>query len=62
MCEIARLILFPQEDPYKLVTISKDVHPVSLNISDFLIHDGQVAFISSDQQGVMRVLEYDATG
>lgn len=51
-----------QEDPYKFTTISKDLQHVSVVTADFLVHDGQVTFISSDRNGDMRMLDFDPTG
>ncbi|OXG80075.1 protein CFT1 [Cryptococcus neoformans var. grubii Br795] len=50
-----------QEDPYKFTTISKDLQHVSVVTADFLVHDGQVTFISSDRNGDMRMLDFDPT-
>nr|XP_018259229.1 protein CFT1 [Kwoniella dejecticola CBS 10117]OBR81387.1 protein CFT1 [Kwoniella dejecticola CBS 10117] len=51
-----------QEDPYKLTTISKDLQPVSPLVTDFLVHEGQMTFISNDREGNMRMLDFDPTG
>ncbi|WWC73047.1 protein CFT1 [Kwoniella pini CBS 10737] len=48
-----------QEDPYKLTTISKDLQPVSPLVTDFLVHEGQMTFISNDREGNMRMLDFD---
>ncbi|TYJ59069.1 protein CFT1 [Cryptococcus floricola] len=50
-----------QENPYKFSTISKDLQGVSVVTTDFLVHDGQVTFISSDRNGDIRMLEFDPT-
>ncbi|WWD06819.1 protein CFT1 [Kwoniella europaea PYCC6329] len=50
-----------QEDPYKLTTISKDLQPVSPVVTDFLVHEGQLTFISNDREGNMRMLDFDPT-
>ncbi|WWC91156.1 uncharacterized protein L201_006097 [Kwoniella dendrophila CBS 6074] len=50
-----------QEDPYKLTTISKDLQPVSPVVTDFLVHEGQLTFISNDREGHMRMLDFDPT-
>ncbi|WWD21338.1 protein CFT1 [Kwoniella shandongensis] len=48
-----------QEEPYKFTTISKDLQPISTVTTDFLVHEGQVNFVSNDRNGDMRMLEYD---
>ena len=51
-----------QEHPYKLLAISKDLQEVHTVTSDFLVHDGQVAFLSTDRFGNMRMLDFDPAG
>nr|ODO03748.1 protein CFT1 [Cryptococcus depauperatus CBS 7855] len=50
-----------QEEPYKFTTVSKDLQHVSVVTADFLVHDGQVTFISSDRNGDIRMLDFDPT-
>ncbi|WVW79420.1 protein CFT1 [Kwoniella bestiolae CBS 10118] len=50
-----------QEDPYKLTTISKDLQPVSPVVTDFLVHESQMTFVSNDREGNMRMLDFDPT-
>ncbi|WRT69124.1 protein CFT1 [Kwoniella shivajii] len=50
-----------QEEPYKFITISKDLQPVSPIVTDFLVHEGQMTFISNDRNGDMRMLDFDPT-
>ena len=51
-----------QEHPYKLLAISKDLQEVHTVSADFLVHDGQVSFLSTDRFGNMRMLEFDPAG
>lgn len=48
-----------QETPYKFTTISRDLQDRSLVSADFLVMEGQVAFVSNDRSGDMRMLVYD---
>ncbi|WVQ81298.1 protein CFT1 [Cryptococcus sp. DSM 104549] len=50
-----------QEHPYKFTTVSKDLQQVSVVTADFLVHDGQLTFLSSDRNGDMRMLDFDPT-
>lgn len=58
------VILTPeQEDPYyKFTVICKDLQAVSVMAADFLVHEGQVTFITSDTAGEMRMLDFDPAG
>ncbi|WVF65469.1 protein CFT1 [Kwoniella sp. CBS 6097] len=48
-----------QEEPYKFTTVSKDLQKVSPITTDFLVHEGQVSFVSNDRAGDMRMLDFD---
>ncbi|EMD34631.1 hypothetical protein CERSUDRAFT_116804 [Gelatoporia subvermispora B] len=48
-----------QEDPYKLVILGKDPYPLYVTKADFFFAEGRVSIISCDEDGVMRILEYD---
>ncbi|OCF35639.1 protein CFT1 [Kwoniella heveanensis BCC8398] len=48
-----------QEDPYKFTTVSKDLQKVSPITTDFLVHEGQVSFVSNDRAGDIRMLDFD---
>jgi len=51
-----------QEDPFKLVVMAKDYQPISISSSDFFIgRDGQFAIMTSDEEGVLRLYDYDPT-
>jgi hypothetical protein len=51
-----------QEEPYKFTTISKDLQPVAILEGDFLVHEGQVTFITNDRLGEMRMVDFDPAG
>jgi DNA polymerase III sliding clamp (beta) subunit (PCNA family) len=51
-----------QDEPYKFTVIGKDLQDVSLTTSDFLVHDGQMTFISTDKEGVLRLVDFDPAG
>ncbi|KAG2003702.1 cleavage factor protein [Coprinopsis cinerea AmutBmut pab1-1] len=49
-----------QEDPYKLVLLAKDVHLHSVTRADFFFNaDGDLALIVGDEEGIMRIYEYN---
>ncbi|KAI0687702.1 CPSF A subunit region-domain-containing protein [Cytidiella melzeri] len=48
-----------QEDPYKLVVLSKDYNSVAVTRADMLLAEGRLSIISSDEDGVIRLNEYD---
>ncbi|KAI0341420.1 hypothetical protein BDW22DRAFT_1408067 [Trametopsis cervina] len=48
-----------QEDPYKLVVLTKDYNAVSVTRADMLFAEGRMSIISSDEDGVLRLNEYD---
>ncbi|KAL1407554.1 mRNA cleavage and polyadenylation factor subunit [Vanrija albida] len=48
-----------QENPYKFTTISRDLQDRSTVTADFLVHDGQVTFVTTDKAGDMRLLDFD---
>lgn len=52
-----------QEDPFKLVILGKDVDPMSVTRADFLfMSNGQFYITAGDDEGVIRLLEYDPKG
>ena len=51
-----------QDEPYKFTVIGKDLQDVSLSTADFLVHDGQMTFISNDKEGVLRLVDFDPAG
>ncbi|CAL1708463.1 unnamed protein product [Somion occarium] len=48
-----------QEDPYKLIVLAKDVCPVSVTQAELFFADGRVSIVSCDEEGVIRLYEYD---
>jgi len=50
-----------QEHPYKFTVIGKDLQLVSTMTGDFLVHDNSVTFVTTDRNGIMRMVDYDPT-
>lgn len=48
-----------QEDPYKLVVLAKDIHRISVTRADLFFAENRVAIVAGDEDGVIRVYEYD---
>ncbi|KAI0938339.1 hypothetical protein AcW1_001910 [Taiwanofungus camphoratus] len=48
-----------QEDPYKLVILGKDPYHVCVTNADLFFADGRVSLVTGDEDGVMRIYEYD---
>jgi len=48
-----------QEDPYKLVILAKDLNPVCVTNADFFFAEGEMSIITSDEEGVIRMYEYN---
>jgi len=48
-----------QDEPYKLTTIAKDPSDVSVVTADFLVHEGQLSFVTVDHEGIIRMLDFD---
>lgn len=51
-----------QEDPYKLVVLAKDYYPISVTRADLFFAEGRASIISCDEEGVLRLNEYDPHG
>ncbi|KAF7797366.1 hypothetical protein EIP86_008561 [Pleurotus ostreatoroseus] len=51
-----------QEDPYKLVVLSKDYYPLCVARADPFFADGNFSVVSCDEEGVIRLNEYDPNG
>jgi cleavage and polyadenylation specificity factor subunit 1 len=51
-----------QEDPYKLSILGKDPHPGALTCADFFFTDGLLSILTCDEEGVIRVFDYDPHG
>lgn len=48
-----------QEDPHKLVILGKDPYQVCVTTADLFFADGQVSLLVGDEDGVIRIYEYD---
>jgi cleavage and polyadenylation specificity factor subunit 1 len=48
-----------QEDPFKLVPLGRDYRQQHIVSADFLIDGDEAAFVASDREGNLRVLEYN---
>jgi len=51
-----------QEDPYKLSVLGKDPHPRSLACADFFFANGLLSILTCDEDGVIRIFDYDPHG
>lgn len=48
-----------QEDPYKVVSLGKTVRGHPAVTANFLVLEGKGALIATDNEGVIRIYEYD---
>ncbi|KAG5652679.1 hypothetical protein H0H81_004116 [Sphagnurus paluster] len=48
-----------QEDPYKLVLLGKDINRVCVTNADFFFADGQLSIVTGDEEGILRVYDYN---
>ncbi|KAJ7624997.1 CPSF A subunit region-domain-containing protein [Mycena polygramma] len=48
-----------QEDPCKLVILAKDITRVCVTSADFFFAEGEMSIITSDEEGVIRMYEYN---
>lgn len=53
-----RFVAF-QEDPFKLQLVSKDFLNASLSSAEFFFGFGEMAIVTTDEQGILRVFKYD---
>ena len=63
--QVHRLLLLNlplQEDPYKLSVLGKDPHPRSLTCADFFFANGLLSILTCDEDGVIRIFDYDPHG
>ena len=51
-----------QEDPYKLILLAKDPNHHCVTKADFFFADGQLTLVAGDEEGIMRVYEYNPQG
>jgi hypothetical protein len=55
-------VLTIQEDPYKLVLLSKDIQRVCVTRADFLFSDNDLRLVTGDEEGILRTYEYNPQG
>ncbi|PPR02156.1 hypothetical protein CVT26_012117 [Gymnopilus dilepis] len=48
-----------QEDPYKLVLLAKDTKRICVTFSEFFFTDGELSIVTGDEEGILRVYEYN---
>ncbi|KAF8880473.1 CPSF A subunit region-domain-containing protein, partial [Gymnopilus junonius] len=48
-----------QEDPYKLVLLAKDTKRICVTFADFFFTDGELSIVTGDEEGILRVYEYN---
>lgn len=51
-----------QEDPFKLVVLGKDIRRVAVMTADFFFTDSEMSIVTSDDEGIVRVYEYNPNG
>ena len=51
-----------QEDPYKLVLLAKDTKRVCVTNADFFFTNGELSFVTGDEEGIIRIYEYNPQG
>ena len=51
-----------KEDPYKLVLIAKDTKRVCVTSADFFFTNNELAIVTGDEDGIVRVYEYNPQG
>ncbi|KAF9008327.1 CPSF A subunit region-domain-containing protein [Cyathus striatus] len=47
-----------QEDPYKLVLVARDIQRVCVTNAEFFFSNNELAIVSGDEEGILRVYEY----
>ena len=50
---------FKQEEPYKLILLGKDWFSGEVTSADFMVYEGKMAFIVTNPQGTIRMLEFN---
>ncbi|KAH7925063.1 hypothetical protein BV22DRAFT_1119797 [Leucogyrophana mollusca] len=48
-----------QEDPYKLVSLAKDIRRAYSTTVDFFFANGELSIVTEDEEGVLRIYAYD---
>ena len=61
-CPINSFISVHQEDPYKLVLLAKDTKRVCVTNADFFFTNGELSFVTGDEEGIIRIYEYNPQG
>lgn len=56
------MVVYLQEDPYKLALLSKDIQSVCTTRADFLFTDNDLRIVTGDEDGIMRIYEYNPQG
>lgn len=62
LCPLVDAALFNplQEDPFKLVILSKGRQPSAVSNANFFFDvDGQLSFMIADEDGVLRIFDYN---
>lgn len=55
-------LIFTQEDPFKLVILAKDIRRIGVATADFFFSEGDMSIVTSDDDGILRVYQYDPSG
>ena len=55
-------LCFTQEDPFKLDVLGKDIRRVVVTTADFFFTDNEMSIVTSDDEGIVRVYEYNPRG
>lgn len=58
---ITNVLKIAQEDPFKLVVLGKHAQQTSITAVDFFFREGEIAIVAGDEEGVIRMYEYDPT-
>ncbi|KDN41440.1 hypothetical protein K437DRAFT_258287 [Tilletiaria anomala UBC 951] len=63
LSDIQRSITFVafQEEPYRLVQLGRDINNAPVLTANFLLHEEGIAFVTTDIQGRVRLLDYAPT-
>ncbi|KIY51579.1 hypothetical protein FISHEDRAFT_56503 [Fistulina hepatica ATCC 64428] len=48
-----------QEDPFKLILLGKDVNPLCVTCTDFFFAEKELAIVTFDESGVIRLYDYN---
>ena len=53
---------YAQEDPYKLTLLAKDLKRIATASVDFFFTNEDLCIVSTDDEGILRVYEYNPQG